>query len=262
MADPRLLAADGFTQRSHSSVPQSVKPELTTLPHGFTVCIIGASEGIGEHIAYAYARARASGIIIAARRLPNLQRVRNEISKLNPEIKVEIASCDVASADSVQQLAEMVQTKFERLDVLVLNAAYANPVTLKMHEGRPEDFQQAFNVNAMGTYYAAHYFVPLLLKAQQGAKCFIAIGSFAGLIRRGIIANTGYCVSKMAQIRLVEHLEEQYGEEQGLLSCAIHPGAVRTSMAEGNTPEEFMPCEFFLSTNFCALICELAFQDC
>jgi len=34
----------------------------------------------------------------------------------------------------------------------------------------------------------------------------------------------------------------RYGEA-GLVSLAIHPGAVKTRMAKGNTPEEFLPCE-------------------
>ena len=70
------------------------------------------------------------------------------------------------------------------------------------------------------------------------------LGQSLGCVRRGPIANTGYTVSKMAQIRLVEYLNEQYGE-QGLVSLAVHPGAVATNMAKGNTPEEFLPCKYF-----------------
>lgn len=44
----------------------------------------------------------------------------------------------------------------------------------------------------------------------------------------------------MAQTRMIEYLGEQYGEE-GLLAVSLYPGAVHTAMAEGNTPEEFLP---------------------
>lgn len=86
-------------------------------------------------------------------------------------------------------------------------------MTLKMHEGETEWVRRAFDVNATGTYLVAHYFVPSLLDSENGAKGFITIGRIAGCIRRGIIANTGYTVSKMAQTRLVEMLGKQYGEE-------------------------------------------------
>lgn len=39
------------------------------------------------------------------------------------------------------------------------------------------------------------------------------------------------CISKIAQARLVEMIAEQYGH--GGLAVAVHPGAVKTGMAEG-----------------------------
>ncbi|KIV97127.1 hypothetical protein PV10_00915 [Exophiala mesophila] len=238
--DPRLVNVSQFIQKTHTSVPHQLNPSHTTLPPGFTVCIIGASAGIGEHIAYAYAKAGASNIIIASRTLTDLQTVSDRLKHINPTLTVDIHECEISLAKSVESLAQFISTKHGRLDVLIPNAAYAGPVTTKMDQGNPEWVQQAFDVNAMGTYLAAHYFVPLLLRSPGGAKAFIAIGSFAGCIRRGSIANTGYTVSKMAQIRLVEYLYEQYSEE-GLFAVACHPGAVRTKMAEGNTPEDFLP---------------------
>ncbi|KAK5305098.1 hypothetical protein LTR99_004164 [Exophiala xenobiotica] len=233
MADPRVLAVDGFTKHSHQSVTPEMEP----------ICIIGASQGIGEHIAYAYARAHAARIVISSRSVHDLESVANNIKGINPTTQTDIVECDISKPTSVEALASYVRTRCGRLDLLILNAGYAGPVTVKMDEGKPEWVHKAFEVNAMGTYLAAHYFVPLLLASPNGAKGFIAIGSVAGCIRRGPIANTGYTVSKMAQIRLVEYLHEQYGG-QGLVRLAVHPGAVATRMAKGNTPEEFLPCKY------------------
>lgn len=245
MGDPRVRSVDGFTKKSHSSTPSALNPANVTLPKGLTVAIIGASTGIGEYIAYAYAHASASRIIISSRTLNDLRLVEKELKEINSQLEVDVVECDVSKAASVEALAQHVRDTCGRLDVLVLNAGYAGPVTVKMDQGQPEWVQKAFDINAMGTYHAAHYFVPLLLESEGGLKSFIVIGSIAGCIRRGIIANTGYTISKMAQIRLVEYLAEQYSEE-GLFSVAIHPGAVKTRMAEGNTPEAFIPCRFTL----------------
>ncbi len=244
--DPRITAVSTFTKTRHSSVPASLDPAAgSRLPPSFTVCIIGASTGIGEEIAYSYAKAGAAQLVISSRQITDLQLVADKIKTISPETRVHILVCDVSNATAVEALASSVQAACGRLDVLVLNAGYAGPVTLKMDRGQPEWVQKAFDINAIGTYLAAHYFVPLLLSSPGGAKAFIAVGSVAGCLRRGIIANTGYTVSKMAQIRLVEYLHEQYGED-GLISVAVHPGAVMTRMAKGNTPEEFLPCEYFL----------------
>ncbi|EXJ92114.1 hypothetical protein A1O3_00664 [Capronia epimyces CBS 606.96] len=238
--DPRVLAVDQFVQTRHQYPPAYLDPASVRLPASFTVCIIGASTGIGEHIAYAYARAGAARIILSSRTIGDLQVVAEAVEKINPAIQVDVVECDVSHAAAVEALASYVTSKCGRLDVLVLNAGYAGPVTLKMDQGNPDWVQRAFDVNALGTYLAAHYFVPLLLASPNGAKGFIAVGSVAGCLRRGPIANTGYTVSKMAQIRLVECLHEQFADE-GLVSIALHPGAVKTRMAEGNTPEVFLP---------------------
>ncbi|KAJ9603140.1 hypothetical protein H2200_012435 [Cladophialophora chaetospira] len=240
MSDPRVSAVGGFTKTKHTSVPSNLDPSKVRLPESFTVCIIGASTGIGEHIAYSFAKAGAANILIASRTLSDQENVATEIRRIRPDGELAIKECDVSKASDVEALAESVKREFGRLDVLILNAGYAGPVTTKMHEGQPEWVQKAFDINAIGTYLAAHYFVPLLLQSENGAKGFFAIGSIAGCLRRGPIANTGYTVSKMAQIRLVEYLYEQYSEE-GLVSLAIHPGAVMTRMASGNTPEVFLP---------------------
>lgn len=238
--DPRVVKVDGFIEKQHQSVPANLKPDKVHLPHGFTVCIIGASQGIGEHIAYAFAHARATNIVIASRTIADLELVAGKIKRINQQVAVDVATCDVSLATSVQALASLVQTRFGRLDIVIPNAAYAPPISLRIDEAGPGGVKQAFDVNVMGTYHVAHCFIPLLLQSSNGAKGFIAIGSIAGCIRRGDIANTGYTISKMAQTRMVEYLSEQYGDE-GLLALSLHPGAVLTKMAAGNTPDSFMP---------------------
>lgn len=49
------------------------------------------------------------------------------------------------------------------------------------------------------------------------------------MIIRGAVCNPKYCVSKLAQMRLLEMIHEQYHGE-GLAAYALHPGAVQTEM--------------------------------
>ena len=146
------------------------------------------TEGIGEYIAYAYATAGASGIIIAARRKQLLEEVAMKMAQIPGDRTVKILTCDVTSSTSIANLANECRTAFGRLDTVICNPAYAGPVTLHVTEGKPSWFQSNFDVNVIGTYHAAHYLIPLLLESETGAKCFIAIGSFAGCITDGPIA--------------------------------------------------------------------------
>jgi NAD(P)-dependent dehydrogenase (short-subunit alcohol dehydrogenase family) len=250
MADPRVSNVGAFVPTSHASVPASLAPRTVHLPSNFTACIIGAGVGIGSHIALAFAHAGATRLIIAARTLSDLHAVRDEIhASINANLQIDTQLCDMSSATSVAALASHIQSQYGRLDVVVANAAYAPPITgMKVTENEPSLIARAFDVNATGTYSVAHYFVPLLREsvAHGGMNMFVAIGSFAALLRRGPIANPGYAVSKMAQVRLVEYLAEQFGgseegkEAKPLLAVAVHPGGVMTDMAKGNTPDDYV----------------------
>lgn len=235
--------ASNFTLTTHSQPTTALDPQTNTLPKPLNVLIIGASRGIGAGIAYAYAQAGAASLTLAARASSSqeLAAVEHKAKELNPEIPVNSLSVDITSSVSVAELARRVKAEVGRLDILVLNSGYSGPVVLKVSDGNPQDFQDVFDVNVQGTYLVARYFIPLL-KESNGAKTFIAVGSFAACIINGHIANTAYCISKFAQARLVEFLAEQYGAE-GVLAVAVHPGAVNTEMADKTTPESFRPCE-------------------
>ena len=62
------------------------KPKFT----GKTVFITGASSGIGEELAKQFTVKGAKKIILSARRIPELERVKNECMKLNNKIEVDI----------------------------------------------------------------------------------------------------------------------------------------------------------------------------
>lgn len=105
--------------------------------------------------------------------------------------KLTSSKCDVSKPASVEALVLYVRTHCGRLDLLILNAGYAGPVTVKMDQGKPEWVHKALEVNAMGTYLAAHYFVPLLPSSPNGVRGFIAIGSVAGVCTTGAYCKYG-----------------------------------------------------------------------
>lgn len=226
------------TATSHSVPNTTLDPTKTTLPNPFVVCIIGASRGIGAGIATAYAKAGASGLILASRRISGLEETAAECKKANPNVETAIVSCDITSPESVEALATQTKERFGRLDVVAVNSGYSGPVVIKVTETDPSTFVNATNVNYIGTFLSAKYLIPLLLETKDGAKAFIGVSSLASLIVRGPIANSQYCVSKMAQLKLLEHIHEEY-QDQGLASFAVHPGAVMSEMADESAPEGF-----------------------
>ena len=231
-----------FVPTRYTKPHSAIDPSSVNFPDPSVVCIIGASRGIGAGIAYAYAKAGATGLVLSSRRLSGLQETATRCKEINPDLKIEIILCDISSNDDVAALAVKIKSTFGRLDIAVVNSGYSGPVVLKVGEDDPDTVRKVTDINYLGTYYAAHHLVPLLLQSPPTSNCtkaFLAVGSTAAAVVRGPIANTQYCISKLAQLKLIEHIHEQY-KDQGLLAVAVHPGAVKTEMAMDSAPEAFM----------------------
>ncbi|KAK4892862.1 hypothetical protein LTR27_008776 [Elasticomyces elasticus] len=253
MANWGLAGINTIVTKLHASPHPAIDPSNIHLPKPFIVCIVGASRGIGAGVATSYAKAGATGIILASRRISGLEETAAACREINPNVEIEIVACDITSSVSVAELAEKTKKRFNgRLDVVVVNSGFSGPIKLKITETDPETFQNAINVNYVGTFLCAKYLIPLLLATTNGAKSFVAVSSMAALIIRGPIANAQYTVSKAAQLRLMECIHEQYYEE-GLSALSVHPGAVASEMVLESAPgfREFLTDSADLCGAFC-----------
>ncbi|KAL8729048.1 MAG: hypothetical protein Q9181_005136 [Wetmoreana brouardii] len=243
----------------HTHPTPSLNPSVTNLPSPFTVLVIGASRGIGAHVAEAYAHAGASTLILAARTTVDLVEVAARCQRIRPGISVFLEHCDIANSGSVAAMAESIAKIGDgRLDVVINNSGFAGPNITSFTAGVTDDFHRCFEVNTLGVYHAAHYLVPLLLKTEGGARAFVVVGAAAAWITEGPIANMAYCSSKLAQLRLVEMMARQYANE-GLLAVTVHPGAVKTEMAK-TAPKEFV--QFLVdSVDLCGAFCVWLTRD-
>nr|POE56407.1 short chain dehydrogenase andi [Quercus suber] len=265
-----------FVPTLHSQPYAAIDPSTASLPSPFTVCIVGASRGIGAGLATAYTHAGATGLVLASRRLSGLEETARCCRAINPAVQIEIVECDITSANSVEALAGRIAAAFPThgLDVVAVNSGFSGPVVLDVVATDPATFAQASNVNYVGTFLCAKFLIPLLLMevetkekgSARGSKSFIAVSTLGALIVRGPIANAQYCVSKLAQLKLMEHLHEQYGtvsepgQEPRLNVFAVHPGAVASEMALETAPKEFLE-HLTESPELCGAFCVWLTKD-
>lgn len=112
-----------FTSTTYNDAPDGLDPSKVRLPSPCVVCITGASRGLGEAHAIAFAKAGASDIVLAARSGDDLDAVAESIKAVSNKIRVSAVRCDVTSEADVAHLREVIQsTHGGRLDVLDNNA--------------------------------------------------------------------------------------------------------------------------------------------
>lgn len=98
----------------------------TTMSLSDRVAVVtGASGGIGAAIATALSRAGAR-VVIGARRLDELERVKSNIEKEVEGANVLVCKTDVTKRDEVKALVAAAKAGFGPVDIMVNNAGLVN----------------------------------------------------------------------------------------------------------------------------------------
>jgi short-subunit dehydrogenase len=158
------------------------------LNHKPVVIITGASSGIGEACAYAFADA-GYAIVLAAR---NKEKLNNVCQKIKNKNGAAIAvATDVSIEADCRNLITTVVNTFGRVDVLINNAGIS--MRALFNELDLNVIKQVMDINFWGMVYCTKYALPYLLKTRGSV---IGISSVAGFV--GLPGRTGYSASKFA----------------------------------------------------------------
>jgi NAD(P)-dependent dehydrogenase (short-subunit alcohol dehydrogenase family) len=197
------------------------------------IFIAGASRGIGQATAVAFAQAGAKAVYLTARSEDALQETRALVTHANPNTLCSMSTCDVTSAHEVEAAVADCVAKFGGIDVADANAGFLGPWT-KIGESDPESWWRNWDVNVRGAYHVIRFTVPHLI---QSAKKHAAQGTSGGhlillssvgaqLLMQGA---SDYQTSKHALNRLCEFVQVDHGED-GIKCFALHPGGVSTEL--------------------------------
>ncbi|KAH7245492.1 hypothetical protein BKA59DRAFT_172236 [Fusarium tricinctum] len=232
MSTPSLTNAQqvrDFVSKIHNKPYAAITPKSAELPKDYVVCIIGAGGAAGAGLARSFAKAGASGIILAARTQRSLETTANEVSSINQSAKVISISCDISSNDDVAKIATAVKEQFNgKLDAVFVNCGFSGPLSkATVLEEEFEDVQKAFTTHCLGTWLAAHHLLPFLLTSKGS---FIVISSISAQGITGFGTTSHYCASKLAQARMIEILHAQYAD-QGVFVASVHPGGMQSEFS-------------------------------
>jgi NADP-dependent 3-hydroxy acid dehydrogenase YdfG len=201
---------------------------------GTVALVTGASSGIGEATAAAFA-AQGAAVALVARRADRLEQLAKRISDEGGRaLALEIDITDEPRArDAVRRTVD----ELGRLDILVNNAGVM--LLGRTERINPADWRHMLDLNVVALMMLTHEALPHLLAAADGEPRRVAdivnVSSVAGRVARA--GSGGYNASKWAVNAFSEALRQEVTGRH-LRVGLIEPGAVSTELASHNTDPE------------------------
>lgn len=195
--------------------------------------ITGASSGIGEATAIAFAKAGAS-VVLGARRQEQGEAVAQRIRDTGG--KAIFIQTDVTDPAQAQALVDAAVSEFGGLDIAFNNAGTEGtpgPIT----DSSQENFDQVIDTNVKGVWNALRAQLPAL--RARGGGSIINTSSVLG--SRGVAGFSAYVASKYAVEGLTQSVALEVAKENIRIN-AIAPGPIQTEMldrATGGNPDGF-----------------------
>lgn len=204
---------------------------------GRIALVTGASRGIGAATAEALAAAGAH-VILVARTASALEEVEEKIHSAGGT--ATIAPLDLTDGESIGKLAGAAAERWEKLDILVLNAAMLGSLT-PVQDIDPKEYSRLLSLNLLANQAMIAAFDGLLKKADSAD--LVALTSSVSVEPRAFWG--AYGSSKAALETLLGAYADETAYTGRIRVHIIDPGATRTRMRAlafpGEEPESVKP---------------------
>ena len=200
---------------------------------GKVAIVTGGSRGIGQGIAYGFAKAGAK-VAITSRKAQDLEATACEMTGVGCEVLVVPAH--LGKFEEYQRVVDTVVQKFGRVDILVNNAG-ASPAMASVLDTDERLWDTIMNLNLKGVYFMSQA-VAKVMKKQGGGK-IINVASIDGVNPEPGVSV--YSISKAG----VRHITKAFAMElarDNIQVNTILPGPIETKMMNSHwfhlSPEE------------------------
>lgn len=187
-----------------------------------TVWITGASSGIGEALAKAYA-APGTLLVLSSRRQDELERVGTTCKSLGAEVHIQ--TIDLGNEESIRNASKTVLNQVGNIDILINNGGISQ--RSKVIDTPMEVDRKLFDINYFGSVLLTKLVLPSMVKAQKGH--IVAISSISG--KFGFHLRSAYAATKHALFGFFETVGlEHYSDN--IHTTIVCPGRIRTNISK------------------------------
>jgi len=185
-----------------------------------TAIITGASRGVGRATALRLVEAGANVVVNFLSRKEDANETV-ELCKANGVDAIAVQA-DVSKWEDAQTIARKTTEKFQRIDLLVLNAGIWEGAPIE--EMSEEVWNKVLNTNLKAAWAMSKVCVPFMKKQERGA--IVLVSSTAG--QRGEANFSNYAASKGGQISFCKALACELAPK--IRVNAVAPGWIETAM--------------------------------
>ena len=196
------------------------------------VLVTGASSGIGEATAKAFA-GEGAAVVLAARREASLRRVADEIQAAGG--RALVAPVDVTSPEQVRAMVADVVSACGRIDILFNNAGTSKVGPVE-GEAFVDDARQMFEVDYLGGVHVLKEVLPVMRR--QGSGHVMNMSSVVG--RKAFARFAGYSSVMYAITGLSDALRQEL-RGTGIGVSTLHPALTQTPLLYDADPSEMPP---------------------
>lgn len=190
-----------------------------------SICITGASSGIGWASALALAKSNpGSTFFLGARRLDRLQLLAQQLREQHL-CHAHPISLDLAKEESIKDFCAAIRQHVSSLDLLLNNGGGAHGLH-SVADGDVHDWHMMMDVNFFGALLMTKHLLPAMIEQRRGHV--INLGSIAA--QAAYEGGSVYCASKAALLALTKTLKLELNGKNIRVS-SIDPGMVETDFS-------------------------------
>lgn len=188
--------------------------------------ITGAGRGIGRGIAREFAR-QGVHLVLVSRTLSQVKEAAIEASNMGVEaIPLEI---DVANPEDTHRMVVEAIDRFNRIDILVNNAAVIHPVG-PFWTNDMKEWAKTIEINVTGLALCCSAVLPSMIEKRSGKIINLSGAGVSGPSE----TLSAYGTSKAAVIRFSETLANEV-KDYNIFVNSLGPGQIDTSMLDAAT---------------------------
>ena len=188
------------------------------------VFITGASSGIGNACAEAFA-SKGANLILCARRIERLTELKKSLVR-KYKVKIFVAQLDVRKLRDVKKVVSSLPAQWKQIDILLNNAGLARGLN-KVYDADITHWEEMIDTNVKGLLYVTRAILPQMVERKHGHV--INIGSTAG--HEVYLMGNVYCATKFAVKALTQSIRADV-LDKNIRVTSVDPGMVLTEFAK------------------------------